>query len=205
PKPTSAGNCRTCTARSSIQAPNSVTCGPRAPLSVSTDPAPPPNSGASPPVSMRSMLPGCRRFPLSIQAGAAAPSPPTPSSGPALPAPAAATTSPATSTSETASSAAWPEMFQMLPDLHGVGGLEALMSELESVREWPAASATGRGLVPLPRTGLREVPHIGFASLEDQRRAEEAFLSLSAREVTVLAYLSFGLSAKEVAITLNVS
>lgn len=93
----------------------------------------------------------------------------------------------------------------MLPDLHGVGGLEALMSELESVREWPAASATGRGLVPLLRAGLREVPHIGFASLEDQRRAEEAFLSLSAREVTVLAYLSFGLSAKEVAITLNVS
>lgn len=53
--------------------------------------------------------------------------------------------------------------------------------------------------------GLRDVPDIGFESEEEQQCAEEAFLSLSAREVTVLAYLSYGFSAKEVAISLDVS
>lgn len=82
------------------------------------------------------------------------------------------------------------------------------MDEFESLGNWPFAPPTAEE-GPLngaaARPGLRVVPHVGFANLEDQQRAEEAFLSLSAREVTVLAYLSYGLSAKEVAITLNVS
>ena len=82
------------------------------------------------------------------------------------------------------------------------------MDELESLGNWPFAAPTtdeGPQSGAAGRVGLRDVPHVGFANLEDQQRAEEAFLSLSAREVTVLAYLSYGLSAKEVAITLNVS
>lgn len=82
------------------------------------------------------------------------------------------------------------------------------MDDLESLNVWPlpaaAAAERPQGERPL-RAGLRAVPHVGFANLEDQQRAEDAFLSLSAREVTVLAYLAYGLSAKEVAITLNVS
>jgi DNA-binding CsgD family transcriptional regulator len=52
---------------------------------------------------------------------------------------------------------------------------------------------------------LRAVPFLGFESAEEARRAEQAFLSLSGREATVLAYLAYGLSAKEVAHNLNLS
>jgi DNA-binding CsgD family transcriptional regulator len=83
------------------------------------------------------------------------------------------------------------------------------MDDLDGSYSWPAAGpAVGEGLSgqrAAPVRGLRDVPNIGFETLEEQQRAEEAFLSLSAREVTVLAYLSYGFSAKEVAITLNVS
>ncbi|HEV7276250.1 MAG TPA: helix-turn-helix transcriptional regulator [Devosiaceae bacterium] len=83
------------------------------------------------------------------------------------------------------------------------------MDELENFNPSPVAAPAAdegvQGERAVLRAGLRNVPHVGFASLEDQQRAEEAFLSLSAREVTVLAYLAYGFSAKEVAITLNVS
>lgn len=82
------------------------------------------------------------------------------------------------------------------------------MDELENLPDVsaPPSLEPGPGSQrPLQRPALRDVPNIGFATFEDQQRAEDAFLSLSAREVTVLAYLAYGLSAKEVAITLNVS
>jgi DNA-binding NarL/FixJ family response regulator len=50
-----------------------------------------------------------------------------------------------------------------------------------------------------------DLPHLGFESREDEERAAAAFMSLSDREATVLAYLAHGLSAKEVAISLSVS
>jgi DNA-binding NarL/FixJ family response regulator len=60
--------------------------------------------------------------------------------------------------------------------------------------------------VALPQaTPSRVVPFIGFESPEEARTAEQAFLSLSGREATVLAYLAYGLSAKEVAHNLNLS
>jgi DNA-binding NarL/FixJ family response regulator len=52
---------------------------------------------------------------------------------------------------------------------------------------------------------LRAVPFLGFESVEEAQRTEQAFLSLSGREATVLAYLAYGLSAKEVAHNLNLS
>jgi len=52
---------------------------------------------------------------------------------------------------------------------------------------------------------LRAVPFLGFESAEEAKRTEQAFLSLSGREATVLAYLAYGLSAKEVAHNLNLS
>lgn len=52
---------------------------------------------------------------------------------------------------------------------------------------------------------LHAIPFLGFESLDEARRAEQAFLSLSGREATVLAYLAYGLSAKEVAHNLNLS
>lgn len=83
------------------------------------------------------------------------------------------------------------------------------MDELDGLGSWPAngpAAEEGYSAArAAPGRALRDMPNIGFENMEEQRRAEEAFLSLSAREVTVLAYLSYGLSAKEVAITLNVS
>lgn len=53
--------------------------------------------------------------------------------------------------------------------------------------------------------GLKSMPFLGFETEEEARRAEQAFLSLSGREATVLAYLAFGHSAKEVAHKLNLS
>jgi DNA-binding CsgD family transcriptional regulator len=83
------------------------------------------------------------------------------------------------------------------------------MDDLDGSYGWPAAGpAAGDGPPgqrPASGRALRDVPNIGFETLEERQLAEEAFLSLSAREVTVLAYLSYGFSAKEVAITLNVS
>lgn len=54
-------------------------------------------------------------------------------------------------------------------------------------------------------TGLKAMPFLGFDTEEDALRAEQAFFSLSGREATVLAYLAFGHSAKEVAHRLNLS
>jgi DNA-binding NarL/FixJ family response regulator len=56
-----------------------------------------------------------------------------------------------------------------------------------------------------PNAPIRAVPFIGFESEEEAKVAEQAFLSLSGREATVLAYLAYGLSAKEVAHNLNLS
>ena len=53
--------------------------------------------------------------------------------------------------------------------------------------------------------GLKSMPFLGFQSDEEARRTEQAFLSLSGREATVLAYLAYGHSAKEVAHKLNLS
>ena len=52
---------------------------------------------------------------------------------------------------------------------------------------------------------LHAIPFLGFETVDEARRAEQAFLSLSGREATVLAYLAYGLSAKEVAHNLNLS
>jgi DNA-binding CsgD family transcriptional regulator len=90
----------------------------------------------------------------------------------------------------------------------GTRPLEAVMDEQDGSYGW-LAPALAAGDRPSGRRaaarGLRDVPDIGFESEEEQQCAEEAFLSLSAREVTVLAYLSYGFSAKEVAISLDVS
>jgi DNA-binding NarL/FixJ family response regulator len=59
--------------------------------------------------------------------------------------------------------------------------------------------------VPPPPAPIRAVPFIGFETQEEARLAEQAFMSLSGREATVLAYLAYGLSAKEVAHNLNLS
>jgi DNA-binding CsgD family transcriptional regulator len=53
--------------------------------------------------------------------------------------------------------------------------------------------------------GLKSMPVLGFETEEEARRTEQAFLSLSGREATVLAYLAYGHSAKEVAHKLNLS
>ena len=53
--------------------------------------------------------------------------------------------------------------------------------------------------------GFKSMPFLGFESEEEVRRAEQAFMSLSGREATVLAYLAYGHSAKEVAHKLNLS
>jgi DNA-binding CsgD family transcriptional regulator len=67
----------------------------------------------------------------------------------------------------------------------------------------PAAPRESRDV--LLRQNLRAMPFLGFETDEEARRAEEAFLSLSGREATVLAYLAYGHSAKEVAHKLNLS
>jgi len=56
-----------------------------------------------------------------------------------------------------------------------------------------------------PTATIRAVPFIGFETEEEAKLAEQAFMSLSGREATVLAYLAYGLSAKEVAHNLNLS
>ena len=53
--------------------------------------------------------------------------------------------------------------------------------------------------------GLKSMPFLGFQSEDEARRTEQAFMSLSGREATVLAYLAYGHSAKEVAHKLNLS
>lgn len=53
--------------------------------------------------------------------------------------------------------------------------------------------------------GYKSMPFLGFESEEEARRTEQAFMSLSGREATVLAYLAYGHSAKEVAHKLNLS
>jgi DNA-binding CsgD family transcriptional regulator len=68
----------------------------------------------------------------------------------------------------------------------------------------PGAPGIAGSDVTEPRS-LRAVPFLGFESHEEARRAEQAFLSLSGREATVLAYLAYGFSAKEVAHTLSLS
>lgn len=89
------------------------------------------------------------------------------------------------------------------------------MHEVEQAGRWLNAIAV-RPRHPRPRGeaeeqpaanpgALRAVPFIGFESAEEAHNAEQAFLSLSGREATVLAYLAYGLSAKEVAHNLNLS
>lgn len=53
--------------------------------------------------------------------------------------------------------------------------------------------------------GYKSMPFLGFESEDEARRTEQAFFSLSGREATVLAYLAYGHSAKEVAHKLNLS
>lgn len=53
--------------------------------------------------------------------------------------------------------------------------------------------------------GFKSMPFLGFESEEEARRTEQAFMSLSGREATVLAYLAYGHSAKEVAHKLSLS
>lgn len=88
------------------------------------------------------------------------------------------------------------------------------MDEIEQAGRWlnAIASRPGSGrrqrryrpVMPPPRS-IPSMPFVGFESTEEARRAEEAFLNLSGREATVLAYLAYGLSAKEIALTLNLS
>jgi DNA-binding CsgD family transcriptional regulator len=66
----------------------------------------------------------------------------------------------------------------------------------------PASRRDDRALL---RQNLRAMPFLGFETDDEARRAEDAFLSLSGREATVLAYLAYGHSAKEVAHKLNLS
>lgn len=90
------------------------------------------------------------------------------------------------------------------------------MEEVEQAGRWLSAIAV-RPRTPRRRTeqddvrtppsaaSIRAVPFIGFETEEEAKLAEQAFLSLSGREATVLAYLAYGLSAKEVAHNLNLS
>jgi DNA-binding CsgD family transcriptional regulator len=90
------------------------------------------------------------------------------------------------------------------------------MEEVEQAGRWLTAIAVrprggkrnepGEVRMPMPSARpIRAIPFIGFETDEEARLAEQAFLSLSAREATVLAYLAYGLSAKEVAHNLNLS
>lgn len=88
------------------------------------------------------------------------------------------------------------------------------MDEIDQAGRWLTAIASQSGTgerrrrrrprAPEPRA-IPAMPFLGFESVEEARRAEEAFLSLSGREATVLAYLAYGLSAKEIAKNLNLS
>jgi DNA-binding NarL/FixJ family response regulator len=55
------------------------------------------------------------------------------------------------------------------------------------------------------RRRMKPLPFLGFETHEEAAFAMQAFQSLSGREVTVLACLAHGLSAKEVANTLKLS
>ena len=88
------------------------------------------------------------------------------------------------------------------------------VGELEQAGHWLSAIAARadrarRKLDPedvrIDPQPIRAVPFLGFDTIEEARRAEQAFYSLSGREATVLAYLAYGLSAKEVAHNLNLS
>jgi DNA-binding CsgD family transcriptional regulator len=91
------------------------------------------------------------------------------------------------------------------------------MEEVEQAGRWLSAIAArprggkrrGDGVetrTPRPTAvPIRAIPFIGFETEDEARLAEQAFFSLSAREATVLAYLAYGLSAKEVAHNLNLS
>lgn len=80
--------------------------------------------------------------------------------------------------------------------------LTAIAARPRSARQQQRSEPQEIHLRPRP---LHAVPFLGFESLDEARRAEQAFLSLSGREATVLAYLAYGLSAKEVAHNLNLS
>lgn len=88
------------------------------------------------------------------------------------------------------------------------------MDEVEQAGHWLSAIAVRPRAarrrpepeeVKVPTHPLRAMPFLGFETEEEARRAEQAFMSLSGREATVLAYLAHGLSAKEVAHNLNLS
>jgi DNA-binding CsgD family transcriptional regulator len=79
------------------------------------------------------------------------------------------------------------------------------MEEFDPVEFWPPPAEAGSGRSGGATSGGPPIPYVGFETDEDEQRAEAAFLSLSGREMTVLAYLSYGLSAKQVALTLKVS
>ena len=74
-----------------------------------------------------------------------------------------------------------------------------------AVRTRSRRRATNADDARVRRRVLRAVPFLGFETVEEARRAEQAFLTLSGREATVLAYLAYGLSAKEVAHCLELS
>jgi DNA-binding NarL/FixJ family response regulator len=89
------------------------------------------------------------------------------------------------------------------------------MDEIDIAGQWLAEIAanpkTRRREEPLRQEadifpqGFKSMPFLGFESEEEARRTEQAFMSLSGREATVLAYLAYGHSAKEVAHKLNLS
>lgn len=80
--------------------------------------------------------------------------------------------------------------------------LSAIAARPRSARQQQRAQPQEVQLRPRP---MRGIPFLGFETKEEANRAEQAFLSLSGREATVLAYLAYGLSAKEVAHNLNLS
>ena len=69
----------------------------------------------------------------------------------------------------------------------------------------PTRRPSVRQVADMFPNGFKSMPFLGFESEEEARRVEQAFLSLSGRESTVLAYLAYGHSAKEVANKLNLS
>lgn len=79
------------------------------------------------------------------------------------------------------------------------------LSEMATKPRLARQRASRRSDVEIFPRGLKSMPFLGFQSEEEARRTEQAFLSLSGREATVLAYLAYGHSAKEVAHKLNLS
>ena len=80
--------------------------------------------------------------------------------------------------------------------------LTAIATRPRPTRRRPAADV---GTPADHHRSLSAIPFLGFETVEEARRAEQAFQSLSGREATVLAHLAYGLSAKEVAHNLNLS